>query len=97
MADHGGDGSRGEVIDCQEDCGETMVAETEDQTREETVAGSGAVAASGGDGSGDQQQEVSGGDERHATEAEPRAKRRRGQWSPALSQWARVHWQRACP
>ncbi|KAI8559787.1 hypothetical protein RHMOL_Rhmol04G0201600 [Rhododendron molle] len=45
MAENSGNGGNGDVIDRSEDRGGPMVAETEDQTREGAVAGSGAVAA----------------------------------------------------
>ncbi|KAI8535753.1 hypothetical protein RHMOL_Rhmol10G0198300 [Rhododendron molle] len=73
MAEHGGNGSGGEVINRPEDAGGPMETETEDQQPAGAVESTSAVVAEGGDGSGDQQQEVGGGDEHRATEAEPRA------------------------
>ncbi|KAI8555033.1 hypothetical protein RHMOL_Rhmol05G0142800 [Rhododendron molle] len=72
MADHGGNGSGGEVIDRPEDRGGPMATEQEDQKTTEEARVRGAVIEDGGDGGGDQQQEAGDGESRRATvEASP--------------------------
>ncbi|KAI8551490.1 hypothetical protein RHMOL_Rhmol06G0190500 [Rhododendron molle] len=73
MADHGGDGDSGDIIDRPEDVGGPMAAETDDQTNTEATVDEGATVASGGNDVQGHQQEVAGEDVRCATEEEPRA------------------------
>lgn len=72
MADHGDGGGEGEVVDRPEDRGGPMGVDTGDQRPVEAVRVEGAVVAGHDEGNGDREQEVGGGDERRATEEEPR-------------------------
>ncbi|KAI8572594.1 hypothetical protein RHMOL_Rhmol01G0211700 [Rhododendron molle] len=78
MADHGGNGGNGEIVDRPEDWGETMAVEQEDQQSAEAVVDTGAVVEGGGDGGEGREQEVGDGANRRATEAEPRATKEAG-------------------
>ncbi|KAI8542782.1 hypothetical protein RHMOL_Rhmol08G0166700 [Rhododendron molle] len=72
MADHGGNGGGGDVIDCPEDAGGPMEIETETQQPAGAVVGTGGLFASSGDGDGDHQQEVGGGMVQRTPEGVPR-------------------------
>ncbi|KAI8559766.1 hypothetical protein RHMOL_Rhmol04G0199500 [Rhododendron molle] len=74
MADHGDGGGSGEVVDCSEDRGGMMVAETGDETVVETIGATSATAESGGDGIQEQQQETAGDEVPRAAESEARAR-----------------------
>ncbi|KAI8538685.1 hypothetical protein RHMOL_Rhmol09G0124000 [Rhododendron molle] len=85
MADHGGNGSGGEVIDRPEDRGEPMAVEQDDQTVLEEATSDDAVVKEGGDGGRDQLQESGDGEECRATKAVPRATEETGVMRPSAS------------
>ncbi|KAI8568463.1 hypothetical protein RHMOL_Rhmol02G0201600 [Rhododendron molle] len=73
MADHGGNGGGGEVVDQTEDRGGPMECEIGDQTAARTVEDVGAEARDGGDGEQEQQEAAGGVEEHRAIEGVPRA------------------------
>ncbi|KAI8574623.1 hypothetical protein RHMOL_Rhmol01G0368500 [Rhododendron molle] len=73
MAEHGGNGDEGEVIDRLEGRGGPMAVEEGDQTTAEPVGDEGATAEGHGGDVQSQPQEVGGGERNPATEEEPRA------------------------
>ncbi|KAI8568944.1 hypothetical protein RHMOL_Rhmol02G0239900 [Rhododendron molle] len=73
MAEEGGNGGSGDVIDRPGDVGGPMAVEVNDQQRAETTSVEGATVGDGSDGDGDREQEIGGEDVRRATEEEPRA------------------------
>ncbi|KAI8568955.1 hypothetical protein RHMOL_Rhmol02G0241000 [Rhododendron molle] len=73
MADHGSNSDGGEVVDRPGDAGGPMETQTGDQTATEEAVGTSVAVAGGGHGGEGREQEVGGGENRRATEAEPRA------------------------
>lgn len=73
MADHGGNGGGGEVVDHPEDQGGPMEVEMGDQLIAVVITDTSAAVEGGGDGEQGRDQEVGGGAVRRATEEEPRA------------------------
>ncbi|KAI8572473.1 hypothetical protein RHMOL_Rhmol01G0201700 [Rhododendron molle] len=73
MDDHGNGEGDGDVVDQTENRGPPMAVEPEDQMAAEPVGVVGAVERGGSDGRQSGEQEVAGGEEAHAVEAEPRA------------------------
>ncbi|KAI8555066.1 hypothetical protein RHMOL_Rhmol05G0145800 [Rhododendron molle] len=73
MADHGSEGSGGEVIDQPEDRGGPMEIQTGDQMTTEGAVGTGAAVTGGGDGGVNQQQEIGDEENPRATEENPHA------------------------
>ncbi|KAI8559769.1 hypothetical protein RHMOL_Rhmol04G0199800 [Rhododendron molle] len=73
MADHGGNGGGGEVVNQIEDQGGLMEREIGDQTAARTVEDVGAEARDGGDGEQEQQETAGGVEEHRAIKGVPRA------------------------
>lgn len=84
MADHGGNGGVGEVIDRPEDRGGPTEIQTEDQTAATVTEGQGAVEGGNGDGGEDREQEIVGGGDQRAPEAEPCATKESGAVGPSV-------------
>ncbi|KAI8572319.1 hypothetical protein RHMOL_Rhmol01G0188600 [Rhododendron molle] len=74
MADHGGNGGTGEVVDRLEGRGEPMAVEQEDPQPVEAIANTGAVVEGGGNGAQGQKQDVGDGEKDRALEENPRAR-----------------------
>ncbi|KAI8546934.1 hypothetical protein RHMOL_Rhmol07G0158200 [Rhododendron molle] len=73
MAEEGGNGGSGVVIDRPGDEGASMEPKIDDQTAATTTENQGVVVAGGGDGGEGREQEVGNEEKGHATEENPRA------------------------